>query len=117
MCRAIQLYFTDMAKSQGLAFKKTLAHGLKSLMIGLTFLFICVFSYYSSKDLPDTLINNYLKEGLHVLGWVSMWHPINIFLYEWWPIVAKRNLLQRIADSSIQIFSEAKKERDLDHVI
>ena len=34
----------------------------------------------------------FIEEGLIILGWVANWRPIEIFQYEWWPIVRRRNL-------------------------
>jgi hypothetical protein len=29
---------------------------------------------------------NVFREGLLIGGWVAMWRPIEVFLYDWWPI-------------------------------
>jgi hypothetical protein len=42
-----------------------------------------------------------LREGLIILGWVANWRPIEIFLYDWWPLVRKRRLLERLADATV----------------
>ncbi len=42
-----------------------------------------------------------LHEGLSVLGWVSMWKPIDIFLYEWWPIRRERRACRRLAEATV----------------
>jgi hypothetical protein len=44
-----------------------------------------------------------LREGLILLGWVANWRPIEIFLYEWWPIVRHRNLLRRLSQAQIVV--------------
>jgi hypothetical protein len=33
-----------------------------------------------------------LRENLLVGGWVAMWRPIEIFLYDWWPILTEDKL-------------------------
>jgi len=41
-------------------------------------------------DLLSGFANNpllkVLKESLLIGGWVAMWRPMQIYLYEWWPI-------------------------------
>lgn len=37
------------------------------------------------------------REGLHLLGWVSTWKPVEIFLYGWWPLVGERKLYDRLS--------------------
>jgi hypothetical protein len=44
-----------------------------------------------------------IEEGLIILGWVANWRPIEIFLYDWWPIVRHRNLLLRLANAEVAI--------------
>ena len=26
-----------------------------------------------------------LRESLNIAGWVAMWRPMQIYLYDWWP--------------------------------
>jgi hypothetical protein len=42
-----------------------------------------------------------LREGLAVAGWVAMWRPMEIFLYEWWPIRRELRTFQRLADARV----------------
>ena len=42
-----------------------------------------------------------IHEGLSVLGWVSMWKPMEIFLYEWWPIRRERRACRRLAEAHV----------------
>jgi len=42
-----------------------------------------------------------LHEGLAVIGWVSMWKPMEIFLYEWWPIRRERRACRRLAEATV----------------
>ena len=38
-----------------------------------------------------------IKESLVIGGWVALWRPLEIFLYDWWPIRAEARLLDRLA--------------------
>jgi len=40
---------------------------------------------------------------LLIFGWVANWRPIEIFLYEWWPIVRRRNLYRRLAAAEVDL--------------
>ena len=46
--------------------------------------------------------NAILSEGLLILGWVAMWRPVEIFLYDWWPELGKRRVFARIGGMSIE---------------
>ncbi len=60
--------------------------GRITLAIGLAFL----FAFISLRQLVFTFdrgtLAQIISEGLLISGWVAMWRPINLFLYEWWPI-------------------------------
>ena len=34
-------------------------------------------------------VGGVLREGLLIVGWVAMWRPGEVFLYDWWPIRAE----------------------------
>lgn len=44
-----------------------------------------------------------LREGLLIVGWVAMWRPLEIFLYDWWPIRAQRKLFDRLAAMPVSV--------------
>lgn len=44
-----------------------------------------------------------LREGLLIVGWVAMWRPLEIFLYDWWPIRAQRKLYDRLAAMPVSV--------------
>jgi hypothetical protein len=44
-----------------------------------------------------------LREGLLIGGWVAMWRPIEIFLYDWWPIRAEARLFDRLSTMPVRI--------------
>jgi hypothetical protein len=44
-----------------------------------------------------------VQEGLIIVGWVANWRPIEIFLYDWWPIVRRRRLYRRLASATVEV--------------
>jgi hypothetical protein len=44
-----------------------------------------------------------LRESLLIGGWVAMWRPLEVFLYEWWPIRAEARLYDRLAAMPVRI--------------
>jgi hypothetical protein len=49
---------------------------------------------------PDSRV---IEESLLIFGWVANWRPIEIFLYEWWPIVRRRNLYRRLSAARVEL--------------
>ena len=44
-----------------------------------------------------------VQESVVIGGWVALWHPINIFLYDWWPIRASAKLYERLSRADVQL--------------
>jgi hypothetical protein len=44
-----------------------------------------------------------LQEGLLIIGWVALWHPLEIFLYSWWPILGRQRLCRKIAMIPVEV--------------
>ncbi|HEX6668622.1 MAG TPA: hypothetical protein VF061_03630 [Gemmatimonadales bacterium] len=43
------------------------------------------------------------SESLFIGGWVAMWRPLEVFLYDWWPIRAEARRLDRLAAMPVGI--------------
>jgi len=43
------------------------------------------------------------RESLTIGGWVSMWRPLEVFLYDWWPIRNEARLSERLSAMPIRI--------------
>ena len=46
------------------------------------------------------------SNGLEIAGWVSLWRPIEIFLYEWWPYWRENQLYAQVMNMQIVITEE-----------
>jgi hypothetical protein len=101
--RAIHAFFTFEADLKRRELKDLLRTGLIALAIGLTFLFSCTAFSHFLDHATATLPRKMLKEGLFIMGWVSMWKPISIFLYEWWPIRASLRTYKRLSRIEVEI--------------
>ena len=44
-----------------------------------------------------------IQESLIIVGWVALWRPMGIFLYDWWPIRAEAKLLDRLGEMDVQV--------------
>ena len=62
--------------------------------------------------LRDTHFAEIIREGLLIVGWVAMWRPLEVFLYDWWPIRAEAHLFDRLSTMPVRI--EYKKTTSTD---
>jgi hypothetical protein len=81
-----------------------LLEGRVSLLIGLGFLALCLLG---ADILAASFTNNtflrLLKESLLIGGWVAMWRPLQIFLYDWWPIVRRGRIYRNLGHASVHV--------------
>jgi len=101
---AITGYFAYRAQEIGLELKELFRVGRRSLAIGLTILVLgIVASQTVAARLQPSPLGQVLEESLILFAWVANWRPIEIFLYDWWPIARKRNLYRRLAASKVEL--------------
>jgi hypothetical protein len=77
--------------------------GRVALGIGLAFLFVCVVLRQLTLATKAGAGSEILAEGLLIVGWVAMWRPLEIFLYEWWPIRRRSRILAKLATIPVTV--------------
>lgn len=66
--------------------KRLIRMGGVSLVIGLVFLAVCLGARQMLAPGEDG-VSGILHEGLLIVGWVALWRPLEIALYDWWPVL------------------------------
>ncbi len=81
--------------------------GIKALQNGVIFLAVCLLlsTFMESAEFLPEWLRRFGGEGFLIAGWVSLWHPIEILLYEWWPISRQIHIHESIMRMEI-IFKE-----------
>lgn len=98
---AFHSYFEHEVRALDNELKELLRLGRTSFFFGITFLVVCLI--IATKIIGDEiLIYKIFREGLVIMGWVALWKPINIFLYEWWPHLGKRKVLKYLSKIKIE---------------
>jgi hypothetical protein len=101
---ALREFFTYRKDSERRRLSRLFRVGRKSLLIGITFLAAAIgVSDFVLTALRGFQMAGILHEGLLIGGWVAMWRPLEIFLYDWWPIRAEVNLFARLAAMPVRI--------------
>jgi hypothetical protein len=99
---AVHNYFAYRAKLNRLEFRYLLKQGRTSLIIGLAFLTACMLTSQLLRHRAGTL-PIVLREGLIIAGWVAMWRPMEIFLYEWWPLLRRGRLYEKLSRMRVEV--------------
>jgi hypothetical protein len=101
---AVTRYFDYRARGIGLDLNELFRVGRRALAIGITVLSISVIAgQMIAANLSPRPVARVIEESLLIFGWVANWRPIEIFLYEWWPIVRRRNLYHRLATAHVEL--------------
>lgn len=110
---ALNRYFTYRAESASLELNELFRQGRLSLFIGLMVLAICLMANRAVDALfGPGQVGRYLGEGLIILGWVANWKPMEIFLYDWWPLAKRRNLYRRLGRATVSVQIQKKAPPD-----
>lgn len=103
----IQQHFRHQVEHRSVELTRLFSLGRKTLLIGLVVLGLCLLVGQSLVKLfPDSRLAGVIMEGLVILGWVANWRPMEIFLFDWWPLVQERRLYRRLADASVKVVAQ-----------
>lgn len=100
---AVQHYFTARAEIKRREFRALLRRGRTSLIVGLVFLFACLGASELIATQSKGTFLSILREGLTIGGWVAMWRPLEIYLYDWWPLRDEYRMLACLARMRVRI--------------
>ena len=105
---AIREHFIRQSGFATLRLNQLIRHGWISLAIGLAFLSAALAASAALLKWADASTTAAIfREGLLICGWVAMWRPIQIFLYDWWPILGERRTFDRLGRMPVQIIHDA----------
>jgi hypothetical protein len=80
-----------------------LMEGRTSLLIGVAFLALCLLGADLLSEFTANAFFRLLKESLLIGGWVAMWRPLQIFLYDWWPVVRRRRIYRNLGCALVKV--------------
>jgi hypothetical protein len=100
---AIRTHFRYLLSRMQSDVRKHVRQGQVTLVLGLLVLAAFLTLSRLSAMLPEGTTRDVLREGFSIVGWVAMWRPVELLLYDWWPVVQQRRLLRRILDAEIEI--------------
>lgn len=101
---AVHEHFGRRAQATRRRLRELFRVGRKSLFIGLTFLALSIAAGdFLANRLKGSGFDEIIRESLLIGGWVAMWRPLEIFLYDWWPIRNEAALFNRLAAMPVQI--------------
>ena len=101
---AVHRHFRQQAASTRRRLRELFRRARISLGIGTAFLAVALAA--------SKLVENWLdpggmlevvRESLSIAGWVAMWRPMELLLYDWWPVRAEALLFERLATMPVRV--------------
>lgn len=106
--QAIHNYFSYEEEITRKKLKILFRQGQLYFVIGLIFLSTCLYGSYYVLSGTDSIMNHILGEGLNIIGWVAMWRPLEMFLYDWRPLSRVRKYYQKLMSIEVQIVQDPR---------
>jgi len=100
---AIHNYFAYRLREARQRIRFMLRDGRVALAIGLAFLIACTSLRQLIISTGSGAVSHMISEGFLILGWVAMWRPIQIFLYDWWPIKRMARLFAKLSTVTVEV--------------
>lgn len=103
VAEAVHNYFTYKSDLTKRSLRVLLLEGRTSLLIGLGFLALCLVGADLLSGASGNTFLRVLRESLTIGGWVAMWRPMQIFLYEWWPLVRRVRIYRNLGQAVVHV--------------
>ena len=101
---AVHEFFRGRATAARQRLRQLFRVGRVSLTVGVAFLVVALAVTQLVRALMrDSGVGDLLRESVIIGGWVAMWRPLEIFLYDWWPIHAEARLFDRLGAMPVRI--------------
>lgn len=78
--------------------------GYATLWRGLVFLALCLLGsrVMGEVTLLPGFVERFIDEGLVIAGWVALWYPLDVLLYQRWPLARERRLYESLRDMRLE---------------
>lgn len=107
---AIHEFFEQKSLATQRRLRQLFRIGRTSLIIGIVFLAALIgIGDFVAKRIAGSGLSEIVRESLLIGGWVAMWRPLEVFLYDWWPIRQEARLYDRLAEMPVRIQYTADK--------
>lgn len=101
---AVREFFAHRAEASRRQLRRLFKLGRTSLAIGLVFLAASVLAgEFVAGAVAGSRLADVISESFLIGGWVAMWRPLEVFLYDWWPIRAEARLHDRLSAMPVRL--------------
>lgn len=79
--------------------------GLKELAFGVVFLGLCLVlgSTIAALQVGPDWLHGFVVEGLVIIGWIALWHPVDMLFFDRLPLLRDQRILRRIEAATVHV--------------
>lgn len=101
---AVRRHFARRAEAERRALSDLFHEGRVALFIGVGFLALALLAAVQAPLLlGEGRVATLVGESLIIIGWVALWHPAQIFLYDWIPGRRKILMFRRLSQAEVTL--------------
>jgi len=77
----------------------------KELTFGVIFLASCLLlgSILAGFDVGPEWFRGFIVEGLVIVGWIALWHPVDMLFFERLPLIREQRILNRLKQADVRV--------------
>jgi hypothetical protein len=103
---ALASHFADRAAAESKEIRELFRNGRRVAAIAFAIWSLCLFlAWHITNIFPARPLTHIVQQSFVFLGWVSMWKPFEIFLYDWLSPSRRQRLLERLAAAEVIVRS------------
>ena len=95
-------YKTELVQGE---LRQLLRLGRTSLGVGMGFVVTCLLLAEAISSVAPGPAARIARESLTIIGWVAMWRPVQIFLYDWWPLKGRISVFENLRFARVNVLS------------
>jgi hypothetical protein len=104
--KAVHDHFAYLKENSQKKLKHTIQFGFRSLLIAFLFLsVIFLLTELGTRFMPRGGLALTIRESLIIVGWVALWRPAELLLYEWYPFKRDVLLFHRLENSKVEVIN------------
>lgn len=103
IARGVSSYFSSGTERAASDLRELFRLGRIYLLIGVGVLAVCAIGAQLASSLIGGAAGEFVSNALIILGWVANWRPIEILLYDWWPLLKRKRIYRRLSVAPVEI--------------
>ena len=100
---AVHNHYRYKAESKRREYRDMMKRGRMSLLVGLLFYAACFLAGQALIRFSDSQLSQLGRDSLLIGGWVALWRPLEIFLYDSWDLRRREREFLRLSRMSVRI--------------